>query len=85
MYRKVPLPNPTPLGAIFNLDSCTVRDFALDSNALSRAPIDGDGGAMDTTGTNWLAERIWTQHTMSGFWAVNHSTGFVATLSGNNW
>ncbi len=69
VYRKVPLPNPTPLGAIFNLDSCTVRDFALDSNALSRAPIDGDGGAMDTTGTNWLAERIWTQHTMSGFWA----------------
>jgi hypothetical protein len=24
---------------------------------------------MDTTGTNWVADGIWTQHTMSGFWA----------------
>ena len=27
------------------------------------------GGAMDTTGTNWVADDIWTQHTLSGFWA----------------
>jgi hypothetical protein len=69
IYRQVPLPNTQPLGAIFNLDSCTVRDFALDSNALSRASVDGAGGGMDTTGQNWLAENIWTQHTLSGFWA----------------
>ncbi|MFD5759494.1 discoidin domain-containing protein [Streptomyces sp. NPDC127044] len=24
---------------------------------------------MDTTGADWLADGIWTQHTMSGFWA----------------
>lgn len=24
---------------------------------------------MDITGTNWVAEGIWTQHTLSGFWA----------------
>jgi hypothetical protein len=75
IYRNMPLPNvngsgqPQPLGAIFNLTSCTVRNFALDSNAISRAQIDGCGGGMDTTGTNWLADSIWTQHTMSGFWA----------------
>jgi parallel beta-helix repeat protein len=46
-----------------------VRNFALDSNALSRASADGCGGGMDTTGDNWLADGIWTQHTMSGFWA----------------
>jgi hypothetical protein len=69
IYRSVPLPNAVPLGAIFNLTSCTVRNFALDSNALSRASVDGAGGAMDTTGTNWLADSIWTQHTLSGFWA----------------
>jgi hypothetical protein len=73
--RNMQLPNvngagqPQPLGAIFNLTSCTVRNFALDSNAVSRAQIDGCGGAMDTTGTNWLADGIWTEHTMSGFWA----------------
>jgi hypothetical protein len=69
VYRNLPLPNSVALGAIFNLDSCTVRNFALDSNALSRASVDGAGGGMDTTGTNWLADGIWTQHTESGFWA----------------
>jgi hypothetical protein len=50
--------NPRPLGAIFNLTSCTVRNFALGSNAMSWAQIDGAGGGMDTTGTNWTADGI---------------------------
>jgi hypothetical protein len=69
VHRNLPLPNSTPLGAIFNLDSCKVRNFALDSNAIGRASADGAGGGMDTTGTDWVAENIWTQHTLSGFWA----------------
>ncbi|GAA3304787.1 carbohydrate-binding protein [Dactylosporangium vinaceum] len=69
IYRAVPLPNPQPLGAVMDLTSCTVRDFHIDSNATSRATVDGAGGAMDTTGTNWVADDIWTQHTLSGFWA----------------
>ncbi|MFG2819144.1 carbohydrate-binding protein [Kitasatospora sp. NPDC048365] len=69
VYRDVPVPNTTPLAALFNLTSCTVRDFHIDANAVSRSTIGGDGGAMDTTGTNWSASGIWTQHTMSGFWA----------------
>jgi hypothetical protein len=69
IYRNVPLPNSTALAATFSVTSCTVRNFALDANAISRASVDGAGGAMDTTGTNWLADSIWTQHTESGFWA----------------
>jgi fibronectin type 3 domain-containing protein len=69
IYRNVPLPNATPLGAIFNLTSCMVQNFALDANAISRATVDGCGGGMDTSGNHWLADSIWTQHTMSGFWA----------------
>lgn len=69
IYRSVPLPNATPLAAVFSVDTCHVRNFAIDSNAISRATIDGAGGAMDTTGTNWSADGIWTQHTESGFWA----------------
>ncbi|MFJ6701760.1 MULTISPECIES: discoidin domain-containing protein [unclassified Streptomyces] len=69
VYRDVPVPNTTPLAALFDLTSCTVRNFHIDANAVSRSTIGGDGGAMDTTGTGWLAEGIWTQHTMSGFWA----------------
>ncbi|MGW3174945.1 carbohydrate-binding protein [Streptomyces sp. NPDC001153] len=69
IYRDVPVPNSTPLAALFSLTSCTVRDFHIDANAVSRGTVGGDGGAMDTTGTNWVADGIWTQHTMSGFWA----------------
>jgi hypothetical protein len=69
IYRNVPLPNNTPLAAVFTLTSCTVRNFAVDANATSRAVVDGCGGSMDLTGNFWLADSIWTQHTMSGFWA----------------
>jgi len=70
IYRNTTLPfNSGGLGAIWNLTSCHVSNFANDSNATSRASTDGCGGAMDTTGTNWTADNIWTQHVMSGFWA----------------
>ncbi|MFJ9520072.1 discoidin domain-containing protein [Kitasatospora sp. NPDC101801] len=69
VYRDVPVPNSTPLAALFSVTSCTVRDFHIDANSVSRSTVGGDGGAMDTTGTNWSASGIWSQHTMSGFWA----------------
>ncbi|NUS12491.1 MAG: carbohydrate-binding protein [Streptomyces sp.] len=69
VYRDVPVPNSTPLAALFEVTSCHVQNFHIDANAVSRSTIGGDGGAMDTTGTGWSADGIWTQHTMSGFWA----------------
>lgn len=69
VYRDVPLPNATPLGAVWQLVSTTLRDVHTDSNARSRDTVDGAGGAMDVTGTNWLSERLWTQHVLSGCWA----------------
>ncbi|MEV4559262.1 discoidin domain-containing protein [Kitasatospora sp. NPDC049285] len=69
IYRDVPLPNNTPLAALFNLTSCHVRDFRLDSDATSREMVDGGGGAMDTTGTNWSSDNIWSRHVESGYWA----------------
>src|SRR5882762_4881875 len=69
IYRDVPRPNANGLAAIFSVTSCTVKNFHLDSSATSRDTVDGDGGAMDTTGTNWLADSIWSQHVESGFWA----------------
>jgi hypothetical protein len=69
IYRDVPLPNNTPLAALFSVTSCTVQNIHLDSDETGRAEQYGGGGAMDTTGTNWVANGIWTQHTLSGFWA----------------
>jgi hypothetical protein len=70
IYRAVPLPNSTPLAAIFSVTSCTVQDFAMDSNETSREMVDGGGGALDTNGTNWVNQRLWTQHTLSSMWAA---------------
>ncbi|MGY4765785.1 carbohydrate-binding protein [Kribbella sp. CWNU-51] len=69
IYRDVPLPNSTPLPALWGLTSTTIQNLHVASNATSRATIDGAGGSMDVTGTNWVADGIWTQHTLSGFWA----------------
>jgi hypothetical protein len=70
IYRDVPLPNSTSLRALFQVTSCTVQNFHIEANAPSRNTIlGGDGGAMDTTGANWVANGLWTQHTESGFWA----------------
>jgi hypothetical protein len=70
IYRAVPLPNNTGLAALFDLTSCTVENFHIDANAISRNYLlGGDGGAMDTTGTNWVTTGMWAQHTMSGIWA----------------
>jgi hypothetical protein len=69
IYRDVPLPNDEPLGALFELTSCHVQNFHLDSDSTSRETVDGGGGAMDTTGTDWVADGIWSQHVESGFWA----------------
>jgi len=79
VYRDVPLPNSVALGALFDVTSCTVQNFHIDANAPSRNPVGGDGGAMDTTGTNWVASGLWTQHTMSGFWA----SGTGGTIQNN--
>ena len=36
---------------------------------MSRAEVDGGGGAEDTTGNNWLIEGMWVQHVESSLWA----------------
>jgi Carbohydrate binding module (family 6)/F5/8 type C domain/Abnormal spindle-like microcephaly-assoc'd, ASPM-SPD-2-Hydin len=69
IYRDVPLPNNTPLGAAFQCYSCQLENFHIDSDAMSRAEVDGGGGAEDTTGTNWLIEGMWVQHVESSLWA----------------
>ena len=40
IYRDVPLPNSTPLGALFQCYSCQLQNFHIDSDAMSRATVD---------------------------------------------
>jgi hypothetical protein len=69
IYRDVPLPNNVALGAAFQCYSCQLQNFHIDSDAMSRAEVDGGGGAQDTTGTNWLINSMWVQHVESSVWA----------------
>ena len=69
IYRDVPLPNSTPLGSAIQCYSCHIANFHIDSDALSRATVDGGGGAEDTTGTNWSISGMWVQHVESSVWA----------------
>ncbi len=69
VYRDVPLPNNTPLGAAFQCYSCQLENFHIDSDAMSRAEVDGGGGAEDTTGNDWLISGMWVQHVESSLWA----------------
>ena len=69
IYRDVPLPNNTPLGSALQCYSCHLQSFHIDSDAMSRAEVDGGGGAEDTTGNNWSIEDMWVQHVESSLWA----------------
>ncbi|MFJ6215696.1 discoidin domain-containing protein [Streptomyces sp. NPDC092296] len=69
IYRQIPLPNNVPLAALFELTSCHVQNLHLDTNSTSREMVDGGGGAMDTSGSDWVADGIWSQHVESGYWA----------------
>jgi hypothetical protein len=69
IYRDVPLPDSTPLGAAFQCYSCQLENFHIDTDAMSRAEVDGGGGAADTTGANWLIKGMWVQHAESSLWA----------------
>jgi Right handed beta helix region len=70
IYRSVPLPNSQGLGPIFHVVSCTLENLHLDSNAMSRATVDGAGGSMDVSGTNWAVTGVWAEHDLSGIWGA---------------
>jgi parallel beta-helix repeat protein len=42
----------------------------LNSNAMSRATVDGAGGSMDVSGTNWVVTGMWAEHNLSGIWGA---------------
>ena len=79
IYRDVPLPNSVALGSAFQCTSCHLQSFHIDSDALSRAEVDGGGGAEDTTGSDWSIESMWVQHVESSLWA----SGTGGTVAGN--
>ena len=63
--------------------SCTLKSFAIDGNAVSNAPGDGNGGGINIKGSNWLIDSVWVSHEGAGIWA-DGTDGTVQNCRLNN-
>lgn len=82
IYRLTPANNTIGVGNIINAVSCTLSNVLLDCNSWSRDGANNDG-AVDFSGTNWVVNNVWIQHTTSSFWCagVNGIAENCRTLS----
>jgi len=69
LYSKPALPTTATIFAMLDTVSCTLRDFAVDGNAIDNSPADGKTAGINIKGSNWLIDRIWIQHHGAGIWA----------------
>ncbi|MCW3062565.1 MAG: Di-glucose binding within endoplasmic reticulum [Capsulimonas sp.] len=81
--------NPTlPAASTNNViqpNSCTLKNFAIDGNAVSNNAAGGNGGAINIKGSNWLIDSLWIQHEGAGVWA-DGTNGLVQNCRlGNTW
>ncbi len=82
VYRMTPANNTQGVANIINAVSCTLSNLLLDCNSWSRDGANNNG-AVDFSGTNWVVNNVWIQHTTSSFWCagVNGIAENCRTLS----
>ena len=82
IYRVTPSNNNQGVANIINAVSCTLSNVLLDCNSWSRDGANNNG-AVDFSGTNWVVNNVWIQHTTSSFWCagVNGIAENCRTLS----
>jgi hypothetical protein len=82
IFRVTAPGNNIGVGNIINAVSCTLSNVLLDCNSWSRDGANNDG-AIDFSGTNWIVNNVWIQHTTSSFWCagVNGIAENCRTLS----
>ena len=82
IYRVTAVNNNIGVGNIINAVSCTLSNVLLDCNSWSRDGANNNG-AVDFSGTNWVVNNVWIQHTTSSFWCagVNGIAENCRTLS----
>jgi hypothetical protein len=82
IYYNPPLPTTTIHG-IFQPTSATLKNFAIDGNAIGRTVAGGYSYGINIKGSNWLIDSIWIQHEGPGIWA-DGTTGTVQNCRINN-
>lgn len=82
IYRVTPANNTQGIANIVTTTSCSMSNLLLDCNSSSRAN-DNNNGAVNFSGTNWIVNNVWIQHTTSSFWCagVNGIAENCRTLS----
>lgn len=82
IYRVTPANNNQGVPNIINAVSCALSNVLLDCNSWSRDGANNNG-AVDFSGTNWVVNNVWIQHTTSSFWCagVNGIAENCRTLS----
>lgn len=82
IYRVTPPNNTQGVANIINAVSCTLSNVLLDCNSWSRDGANNNG-AVDFSGTNWVVNNVWIEHTTSSFWCagVNGIAENCRTLS----
>ena len=71
IYRNSPFNPPyAPFDSTFVLTGGTVKNLRLDFNAVSRDSASGGAtGGIGATGSNWLVDNVWFQHSTAAVWA----------------
>ncbi|MET0331260.1 MAG: RICIN domain-containing protein [Dyella sp.] len=82
VYYNPPLPAPQT-NNVFAPLSVVMRDFAIDGNAISGWPGDGNAGAINIKGEGWVIDSLWIQHEGAGIWAEG-TNGIVENSRINN-
>lgn len=67
IYANQPTTNASP--NILRPTSCTVKDLAFDSSAVSNDSTDPHVSGLNVKGSNWVLDHLWVQHMGAGIWA----------------
>jgi hypothetical protein len=83
LYTNPTLPASTGLFSFIEAQSATLKNFAIDGNAVDNTTTDGNMAGVDIKGSNWLIDGVWIRHHGAGIWA-DGTTGTVQNCRLNN-
>ena len=82
IYYNPPLPTAT-IQSVIKPISATLKNFAIDGNAIARTVAGGYSYGINIKGSNWLIDSVWIQHEGPSIWA-DGTTGTVQNCRINN-
>ncbi|HEY1744384.1 MAG TPA: hypothetical protein VGG18_14540, partial [Granulicella sp.] len=84
VYYNVPLPATTTSNP-FTATSVTLKNFAIDGDAVSGSTVGGNGGAILINGSNWMIDSLRISHEGAGIWAAGTTGTVQNTRINNSW